>query len=148
MQDILWLTEWVLAMSTWICHMATKRKEWSRRVLCVGNQNKAVKAYSCMELTKSLWQSKVSIFIKNICVTQWKWLSLTEGPMKRFFLLLFFSLKDASSLSESCARTNAESGCSVPDCCCFWLLSIKAKLASMTRWMVCFNRQGQLQRKD
>lgn len=27
MQGILWLTEWVLAMSTWICHMATKKKE-------------------------------------------------------------------------------------------------------------------------
>lgn len=113
--------------------MATKRKEWSRRVLCVGNQNKAVRAYGCMELTKSLWQSKVSIFIKNVCVAQWKWLRLTEEPTKRFFLLLFFFLKDASSFSESSARTNAESVCSVPDCCCFWLLSIKAKLASMTR---------------
>lgn len=85
MQDILWLTEWVLAMSTWICHMATKRKEWSRRALCVGNQNKAVRAYGCMELTKSLWQSKVSIFIKNIRVTQWKWLNLTAEPRKSYY---------------------------------------------------------------
>lgn len=66
MQGILWLTEWVLAMSTWICHMATKRKEWSRRALCVGNQNKPVRDYSCIELTKSLWPSKVSIFIKTV----------------------------------------------------------------------------------
>lgn len=132
MQDILWLTEWVLAMSTWICHMATKSKEWSRRVLCVGNQNKAVRAYGCMELTKSLWQSKVSIFIKNVCVTQWKWLRLMEEATKRFFFFLLFFLETRQASASPTTRTDAESGCSVPDCCCFWLLSIKAKLASMT----------------
>lgn len=66
MQGILLLTEWVLAMSTWICHMATKKKEWSRRALCVGNQNKPVRDYSRIKLTKSLWPSKVSIFIKTV----------------------------------------------------------------------------------
>ncbi|KAK1888046.1 Proline--tRNA ligase, partial [Dissostichus eleginoides] len=58
--DILRLTEWVLAMSTWICHMATKRKEWSQRGLCVGNQNKPVRAYGCMEA------DKVTLAIKTL----------------------------------------------------------------------------------
>lgn len=139
MQDILWLTEWVLAMSTWICHMATKRKEWSRRALCVGNQNKPVRAYGCIELTKSLWPSKVSIFIKTF-MSDSRSSSTTNGEtwwkIYEMRLLFYFFAHWRAGPGPACAFRH----------CCIWLLSIKGKLASMTCWMVCFNRRGQLQR--
>lgn len=135
MQDILWLTEWVLAMSTWICHMATKRKEWSRRALCVGNQNKPVRAYGCIELTKSLWQSKVSIFIKTFMSDGRISSNKRRNLWKKYEMRLCFSAHWEA----------AQARCAFRDCC-IWLLSIKGKLASMTCWMVCFNRRGQLQR--
>lgn len=145
MQDILWLTEWVLAMSTWICHMATKRKEWSRRALCVGNQNTAVRAYGCIELTKSLWQSKVSIFIKTFMSNSGSGSILWRNWWK--VVLGFFLWNELHCAFHAPWRkpspVRAFRRCC---CCCFWLLSIKGKLASMTCWMVCFNRQGQLQR--
>lgn len=43
-----------------------KKERIERRALCVGNQNKPVRDYSCIKLTKSLWPSKVSIFIKTV----------------------------------------------------------------------------------
>lgn len=134
MQDILWLTEWVLAMSTWICHMATKRKEWSRGALCVGNQNKPVRAYGCVELTKSLWPSKVSIFIKTSMSTLFTQSEkLMENDQMRKYELVSAHWRPVQA--QGAFRH-----------CCIWLLSIKGKLASMTCWMVCFNRRGQLQR--
>lgn len=108
--------------------MATKRKEWSRRVLCVGNQNKAVRAYGCMELTKSLWQSKVSIFIKNICVTQWKWLSLTEEPTKCFFFLLFFFLKTRQASASPTHAPTRKAGAACQTAAAFGFFQLRLNL--------------------
>lgn len=43
-----------------------KKERMEPEGLCVGNPNKAVTAYGCMELTKSPWPSKVSIFIATL----------------------------------------------------------------------------------
>ena len=146
MQDILWLTEWVLAMSTWICHMATKRKEWSRRALCVGNQNKPVRAYGCTELTKSLWAIKSLHFRQNIHVKAVEAAPSKKKQKKRgnlrgnYEMRPLFSALVRLRAQRSAAHRSRRATARV------WLLSIKGKLASMTCWMVCFNRRGQLQR--
>lgn len=76
--------------------MATKRKEWSRRALCVGNQNKPVGAYGCAELTKSLSGHQKSPFSsKHPCQT-------VGGIQTREKLME----KDEMSLLLRCARTH------------------------------------------
>lgn len=86
-------------------------------------------------------------FHQNIHVKQWKWLNLMEKLMESccFGFFLWNELHcalNAPWCKPGPVRAFRRCCC----CCCFWLLSIKGKLASMTCWMVCFNRQGQLQR--
>ena len=136
-------------MSTWICHMATKRKEWSRRALCVGNQNKPVRAYGCTKLTKSLWAIKSLHFHQNIHVEAVEVAPRKKKKKKKKTGRLMVELWNApffscfSALVRLRAQRTHRARLATAR---VWLLSIKGKLASMTCWMVCFNRRGQLQR--
>lgn len=113
-----------------------KRKNGAGERFVLEIRTSSVRAYGCMEMTKSLWPSKVSFFFlsetlvsrSQSCSNEWRNL---WKIMKCGFIYLWKQPKGPGAHSHRHS---------------IWLLSIKGKLASMTCWMVCFNRRGQLQR--
>lgn len=87
--------------------MATKKKEWSRRALCVGNQNK---------LRQSLWlhgndkvtlaiKSLLFFFVRNTRVTQSKLLKRMEKLVENYEMWLYLLVKTAQRARSAFTQT-------------------------------------------
>lgn len=133
-----WLNRsWLCLHGFAIWQQKGKNRAGERFVLEI--RTSSVTAYSRIEPTKSLWQSKVCLLL----IWTLMWDSQGHSQARRnlwkmicrvFLCAPWLAGWQAAQALRAFMRR------------CVWLLSIKGKLASMTCWMVCFNGRGQLQR--